>query len=41
MDIQELLGNMNLGAATVRGFRGDSAEVLNDGSNGEAAVVGR
>ena len=39
IDIAELLGNMNLGAATVRGFRGDSAEVLNDGSDGKAAVV--
>ena len=39
VDLLELLDDFNLGAATVRGFRGETAEILNDGTDGNDAVV--
>ncbi len=41
-DLGFVLAEINLGAieqSVVRGFRAESVEVLNDGSNGEAAIV--
>ena len=39
VDLLELLEDLNLGAATIRGFRGETAEILNDGADGNDAVV--
>jgi hypothetical protein len=39
LDIAELLTDFNLGAATLRGFRGEWVEILNNGADGEEAIV--
>jgi len=39
LDIAELLADFNIGTATLRGFRGEWVEILNDGADGEEAVV--
>ena len=39
LDILELAEDLNFGSASVRGFHGEWAEVLNDGANGEEAVL--
>lgn len=39
MDVGSLIEDLDLGSVILRGFHGKRAEILNDGSDGQAAVV--